>query len=598
MIPRQGNYAEIWGMKNTLSILVLWITVQTLAAQETPVLDWAKSFGVNSSGDITGSITTDAAGHVFSSGGFRNTVDFDPGVGVFYLTAVGHDDRGTYVLKLDPDGNFIWAKTFTSTNTCFIGAMTTDANGNIYLSGRFDGTVDFDPGTGTFNITNNGTFDASFMCKLDADGNFLWATHTESNNSQQIASIVTDGAQNVYTLGHFRGVVDFDPGAGTTALAPFGQWDVFLTKTDAAGIFISVQRFGGTDFDFGGSVDTDAADNVYLSGVFQGTADFDPGAATVNMTSTGLRDMFVVKLTSAGNFVWAKMLGGANDELGMDTKTDADGNTYGTGLYKGTLDLDPGASVFNLTTSGGTDFFALKLDANGDFVWAKSMGSSTHDDRITALDIHADGIYLAGYFNGSGDLDPGPAVFIMNVENDSFTLKLDTDGNFVWAVSFEDFGAGNITKVLAVDGTGNIFTSGGFNKAVDFDPDPCLEFELTASTIYIQKISLAAQPPPPCENPEGSLLIIYNAISPDGNGMNEIFRIENIDALEETKTNTVTIYNRWGDVVFDISNYNNTDRVFKGVSESGKDLPSGIYYYKIEFTSGQKTKTGYLSLKR
>lgn len=589
-------------MKNTLFLVfIFFISIYTLLAQETPTLEWAKSFGANSSYDIARTITTDATGNVFSTGSFRNTVDFDPGAGVFNVTAIGFDNRGPYILKLDPDGNFLWARTFTSTNDCFTGAIKTDASGNLYVSGSFNGTVDFDPGPGTFNITNGGSFTANFMCKLDANGNFLWATHTESNNSQAIASITVDGAQNLYTLGHFRGVVDFDPGAGSATLAPIGQWDVYLTKTAANGNFISVQRFGGSDFDFGGSVGTDAAGNVYLSGVFQGTGDFDPGAATVNMTSTGLRDIFVVKLTTAGNLVWNKMLGNEEDDLGMATKTDADGNTYGTGLYEGTIDLDPSAVVFNLTTSGGRDFFALKLDTDGNFVWAKSMGSATHDDRITAIDIHPEGVYLAGYFNGTGDLDPGPDEFEVSVENDSFTLKLDTDGNFVWAVTFGDYGAGFVTKVLAVDNTGTIFTSGGFvSTPLDMNPDPCVESELLDGTIYVQKLSLAAQPPPPCEEPEPeeNLLVIYNAISVDGNSLNEIFRIENITAQEETSNNTVTIYNRWGDVVFDVSDYNNADRAFKGVSNKGNDLPSGIYYYKIEFTNGLKTKTGYLSLRR
>lgn len=96
----------------------------------------------------------------------------------------------------------------------------------------------------------------------------------------------------------------------------------------------------------------------------------------------------------------------------------------------------------------------------------------------------------------------------------------------------------------------------------------------------------------------GSDITVYNAISPNGDGKNEILLIQYIDVIPEANQNTVSIYNRWGDVVFDVSNYNNTDRVFKGMSNSGKDLPSGIYYYKIEFPGGLKTRTGYLSLRR
>jgi gliding motility-associated-like protein len=96
----------------------------------------------------------------------------------------------------------------------------------------------------------------------------------------------------------------------------------------------------------------------------------------------------------------------------------------------------------------------------------------------------------------------------------------------------------------------------------------------------------------------GGGITVYNAISPNGDGKNESLFIQYIDVIPEANRNNVTIFNRWGDIVFEVSNYNNTDRVFKGLSNSGKDLPSGVYYYKVEFISGIKTKTGYLSLKR
>jgi gliding motility-associated-like protein len=94
----------------------------------------------------------------------------------------------------------------------------------------------------------------------------------------------------------------------------------------------------------------------------------------------------------------------------------------------------------------------------------------------------------------------------------------------------------------------------------------------------------------------GGDIVVYNAVSADGNGLNETFFLQYIDILPNTASNHVSIFNRWGDLVFEITNYNNQDRVFKGLSSSGKDLPSGTYYYKIEFSG--KTKTGYLSLKR
>lgn len=93
-------------------------------------------------------------------------------------------------------------------------------------------------------------------------------------------------------------------------------------------------------------------------------------------------------------------------------------------------------------------------------------------------------------------------------------------------------------------------------------------------------------------------IIIYNAISPNTDGLNEIFRIENIDLLADTKENTVTIYNRWGSKVFEVENYNNNDRVFKGLNQNGNELPSGTYFYKIVFPATGGKRNGYLEIKR
>lgn len=89
---------------------------------------------------------------------------------------------------------------------------------------------------------------------------------------------------------------------------------------------------------------------------------------------------------------------------------------------------------------------------------------------------------------------------------------------------------------------------------------------------------------------------IFTAISPNNDGKNDFFNIQYIDLIEPE--NTVTIYNRWGDVVFEVERYDNDERAFRGISNKGKELPTGTYYYKIEFQSDQEAKTGFLSLKR
>jgi len=92
--------------------------------------------------------------------------------------------------------------------------------------------------------------------------------------------------------------------------------------------------------------------------------------------------------------------------------------------------------------------------------------------------------------------------------------------------------------------------------------------------------------------------MVYNALSPNEDGLNDIFKIEYIDLIPETRDNKVTIFNRWGSKVFEVDNYNNTSNVFRGLNDSGNELPTGTYFYKILFSSGREAETGYLTLKR
>ena len=138
---------------------------------------------------------------------------------------------------------------------------------------------------------------------------------------------------------------------------------------------------GGTGaYAAAGSIAVDAAGNVYTTGYFGGTADFDPGPGTYNLTSAGTYEMFISKLDSSGNFIWAKQMGG-NSSLdyatGLSITLDAAGNIYSTGPLEGTVDFNPGPGVFTLSAIGVNRTrasFVLKLDADGNFIWAKQTG--------------------------------------------------------------------------------------------------------------------------------------------------------------------------------------------------------------------------------
>jgi gliding motility-associated-like protein len=95
-------------------------------------------------------------------------------------------------------------------------------------------------------------------------------------------------------------------------------------------------------------------------------------------------------------------------------------------------------------------------------------------------------------------------------------------------------------------------------------------------------------------------IVVYNGISPnnDAQQLNEKLVLQYIDILPETQNNQVTIYSRWGDAVWEGTNYNNNSVVFTGKNNNGNELPSGTYFYKIQFTGNRKTETGYLVIKK
>ena len=389
---------------------------------------WAKNLG-GSSNDIGFSIAVDSSGNVYTTGYFANPgADFDPSAQSFSLRSAGGDD--IFVSKLDPSGNLIWAKGFGGSSTDLGYEIAVDSTGNVYATGYFEGTSDFDPSAGAFNLTSTGERDV-FVLKVNPSGDLLWAKNFGGVNTETGYSVAVDGTGNVYTTGTFEFTADFDPGAATTNLSSAGGSDVFVSKLDSSGNLIWAKRFGGSSDDTGRSIAVDSSGNVYTTGYFQGTVDFDPGAATTNLTSAGSDDIFISQLDLSGNLIWAKRIGGSGVDNGNSIAIDSTGNVYTTGFFSATADFDPGAATFNLTTAGQTDAFVSKLDPSGNLLWAKRIGGSSIDIG-DALAVNSTGnIYTAGRFYATADFDPseGTTNFTPAGGVDVFLLKLTPSGD-------------------------------------------------------------------------------------------------------------------------------------------------------------------------
>lgn len=191
--------------------------------------------------------------------------------------------------------------------------------------------------------------------------------------------------------------------------------------------FIWAKQMGGIDTDEGRAICIDIIGNIYITGWFNGTADFDPGTGTYNLTSSGTSDIYVAKLDAAGNFNWAINLGGSGIDAARDIAVDPAGNIYITGNFEDTADFDPGIGIYNLTCVGGSDIFVCKLSSSGSLIWAKQMGGPSGNAEVgysIAVDVNGN-VYTLGVFF-SGDFDPGPGIYNLTSAgyHDVFISKL------------------------------------------------------------------------------------------------------------------------------------------------------------------------------
>lgn len=532
---------------------------------------WSKSIG-SLNDDRGQSVVVDNEGNVYTVGTFIGTVDFDPGAGLYNLTSAGWID--IFITKLDSLGTFIWAKKIGGPNDDFGYSISLDKNGNIYTTGYFSGITDFDPGAAVNNLTSAGMKDI-FISKMDTAGNFIWAKQFGGTNNDIGLSIIVDTAGSIYSTGHFYGTVDFDPNSGVYSLSSSTAFSTFVSKLNSSGGFVWAKCLGGTQDSYGQSIALDLNQNLYLTGAFKGTVDFDPSSGISYLSSSGLYDIFICKLNFLGDLVWAKKIGGAGTDLGNDIVIDVSGNIFTTGVFQTTVDFDPGSSGYNLVSAGYYDIYVNKLDSFGAFIWAKPIGSTDNDyGKSISIDFSGN-VYITGYYIGTVDFDSGPPFHYLSSEGaeDVFISKLNSSGNFVWAKSIgsnmEDFG-----NCITVNNIGNVYLTGYYSNTADFDPGTGASYMTPGGAADAFIIKLGDFSVGIKNNPE--LINSLSAIYPNPNNGNCALQLN----FENQIQLQIEVFDITGKLVQTISHMklnNGSGFILINVSE----LKNGIYFLKV-----------------
>ncbi|HTD98544.1 MAG TPA: gliding motility-associated C-terminal domain-containing protein [Mucilaginibacter sp.] len=434
----------------------------------------------------------------------------------------------------------IWVNDIGGPGDSKATGMASDPQNNIYVTGYFSGTVDFDPSPGVRNLTSVGGYDV-YVAKYAPDGTLIWATSMGGDALDQVNYLTVDNNGNVTITGQYQSSTLT---AGTTVLQSLGDEDAFIIHLDASGTVAWAKTFGssGSDrgeeinadaqgnliataifqgtvnvgatpvtamgggynaliikYDIGGNLlwdirlgdvsgDTqvfgdgiDASGNIIVAGTFTGNVDFDPlGAHHIVNSASG--PGFVAKYTPAGKLIWVNTVSGNFVNSQAVVGIDASDNIFITGAFSSSLTFGP---ALTLTSTGSQDTFLAKYLSNGTFQFAKDIGGSgANSFPYQIRNDKNNNVYISGYFSGTIDFNPATnasAPVSDHGQRDFYVAKYDASGNYQWAFGGGSAGCNNTFGIeLAVDNNNDVILSGSFCQTVDFDPSACVANNVTA----------------------------------------------------------------------------------------------------------------------
>ena len=436
-------------MKTSLTILLLFLL---------PYSSYSQTWGKCTFGQFTNEavdVETDASNNLYITGYVSGQTAFETNSVV--QNALGNGD--IYVAKYSSSGNLLWKKTFGGSFSDHAVDLAIGSDNNIVITGQFFGTVAFD----NFSVTSVSSTKDIFLAKIDPNGNTLWAWSEGGNLADNAYAVTVDHQNNVLLTGQFQGTATIGTNTYTSAIDPNtsqSSFDLFISKYDSNGN--PLWSINGTaDYDDRGlAVAVDSQDNIYFTGQFSKTLQFN-GQSYPNLSyNIG----FLCKLNSSGQTIFFNQLRGGMT-LPYDLELNNQQEVVVTGDFLGNLNYYDNSGTHAITNSYDRKIFLLKTQSNGDFTWAYTLGSNS---EISAKAISIDNsknIYVTGYFKCdlSEIQDTATTTFNSCGYKDIYLLKVNNDGTFNYIKQaggkMDDEGLG-----IALYGSNTPYICGSFTK--------------------------------------------------------------------------------------------------------------------------------------
>jgi hypothetical protein len=385
-----------------------------------------------------------------------------------------------------------WLKSYGN-YTNQTGNICVDKDFNYYVLLEFLDSMDADLGPNKEMLYSDYN-DGIMIAKYNKTGQLIWGKAIQGDFPSAGTSINVDGNSNVYLSGRFQDSGDFDPGNAEYKLYSQGMNDFFIAKLNSSGDFVWAHGFGSTDNDFIASAVVDGKGNVYMTGNYRGNLDFDPSAGSIIKTPTGLLDLFLLKLTTDGDYQWVITYGGTEQPTGFFVSLDPYENVVLSGKYHASSNFNPLGTAVTKSTQGNHDFFVARYNPNGLLMNVFTGGGPDVDYAMATHYTKENGVFVFGNFQGTAVFDPNNINLNMTAKSsmDRFVAKYDTNGNCIWRYQMPLTGNQFLyLKSIISDKIGNAYVICEFRDSVDVDPgsNTKMMYSSGVGDIYIQKIS-------------------------------------------------------------------------------------------------------------
>jgi fibronectin type 3 domain-containing protein len=378
--------------------------------------------------------------------------------------------------------SFNWVRRAGGSDTDIGFGIDIDNFGNRVITGYYEGTATF--GDFILNISPSGQRDI-FVAKYNDLGDVLWANHAGGAYLDMAKAVVTDEHGNSFITGTCGAGAIFD----TIELGGSG---IFAAKYNSQGNLVWARAYGSHPENIGNGITLDNTGNILVTGRFFHTTLF----GTVELTASSSSDVFIAKLDSSGNVIWAKQAGGLGNDFGEAICADESGNPIIAGSFKGIAFFD---SV-KIDAGISQKMFIAKYDALGNIIWVNGgeISNGTEEGFGIATDVSGN-ILVTGAFDGTADF--GSSVLTSAGYTDMFIAKYDSKGKVIWVKQAGGLGHQFGTDIVC-DGIGNVFVTGTFENELVFEQNVLTGFGDT--DVFIAKF-----------NPMGELLWAKQAGNPD-----------------------------------------------------------------------------------